>query len=67
MPRASTKEREVKEKGERSSKLRPGRIRQANTPPPRVTGTAKNLLRPRLHSAGCPPLKNRRLSSAAAL
>ena len=45
MPRASTKEREVKEKGERSSRLRPGRIRQANTPPPRVTGTAKNLLR----------------------
>ena len=45
MPRASMQQREVKEKGERSSRLRPGRVRQTNTPPPRVTGTAKNLFR----------------------
>ena len=45
MPRGSTPRREVKEKGERSSRLRPGRVRQTNTPPPPVTGTAKNLLR----------------------
>jgi hypothetical protein len=37
--------REVKEKGERSSRLRPGRVRRATTPPPRVTGTARNLFR----------------------
>jgi hypothetical protein len=37
--------REVKEKGERSSRLRPGRVRRATTSPPRVTGTARNLLR----------------------
>jgi hypothetical protein len=36
---------EIKEKGERSSRLRPGRVRRATTPPPRVTGTARNLLR----------------------
>jgi hypothetical protein len=45
MPRASIPQREVKEKGERSSRLRPGRVRRANTPPPRVTGTARNLFR----------------------
>jgi hypothetical protein len=37
--------REVKEKDERSSRLRPGRVRRATTPPLRVTGTARNLLR----------------------
>jgi hypothetical protein len=37
--------REVKEKDERSSRLRPGRVRRAITPPLRVTGTARNLLR----------------------
>jgi hypothetical protein len=41
----STPQREVKEKGERSSRLRPGRVRQTKTPPPRITGTAKNLFR----------------------
>ena len=45
MPRASMQLREVKEKGERSSRLRPGRVRRATTPPPRVTATAKNLFR----------------------
>ena len=45
MPRASMQQREIKEKGERSSRLRPGRVRRATTPPPRVTGTAKNLFR----------------------
>jgi len=50
MPRKSTQtgsmpQREVKEKGERSSRLRPGRVRRTSTPPPPVTGTAKNLLR----------------------
>jgi hypothetical protein len=45
MPRASKQPRKVKEEGERSSRLRPGRVRRATTPPPRVTGTARNLLR----------------------
>ena len=45
MPRASIQQRESKEEGERSSRIRPGRVRRANTPPPRVTGTAKNLFR----------------------
>ena len=45
MPRASMQQREVKERGERSSRLRPGRVRRDTTPPPRVTGTARNLLR----------------------
>lgn len=45
MPRASMQLREVKEEGERSSRLRPGRVRRATTPPPRVTGTARNLFR----------------------
>ncbi len=72
MPRASMQQREAKEKGERSSRLRPGRVRRANTPPPRVTGTAKNLFRlvrlvsrsspgsgkaASVMSAGCPPLQ----------
>jgi len=41
----SSPQREVKEKSERSSRLRPGRVRQTKSPPPRITGTAKNLLR----------------------
>ena len=45
MPRASIPQREVNEKSERSSRLRPGRVRQTKTPPPRITGTAKNLFR----------------------
>jgi len=45
MPRASMHLREVKEEGERSSRLRPGRVRRAFTPSPPVTGTARNLLR----------------------
>jgi hypothetical protein len=45
MPRASVQQREVKEKSERSSRLRPGRIRRTNASPPRVTGTARNLFR----------------------
>jgi len=43
--RGAAKVREVKENGERSSRLRPGRVRRATTPPPRVTGTARNLFR----------------------
>jgi hypothetical protein len=38
-------QREVKEKDERSSRLQPGKVHQTKTPPPRVTSTAKNLLR----------------------
>jgi hypothetical protein len=45
MPRRLTQQSEDNNKGERSSQLRPGRVRETNTPPPRVTGTAKNLLR----------------------
>ena len=45
MPRASVQQREAKEKGERSSRLRPGRVRRTNDSPPRVTGTARNLFR----------------------
>jgi len=41
----SSPQREVREKSERSSRLRPGRVRQTKSPPPRITGTAKNLLR----------------------
>jgi len=45
MPHGSTKLGEVKEEAERSSRLRPGKVRRATTPPPRVTGTARNLFR----------------------
>ncbi len=45
MPHASVQQREAKEKGERSSRLRPGRVRRTNASPPRVTGTARNLFR----------------------
>ncbi len=45
MPRASIQQREAKEKGERSSRLRPGRVHLTNASPPRVTGTARNLFR----------------------
>lgn len=45
MPRASVQQRESKEKGERSSRLRPGRVHRTNASPPRVTGTARNLFR----------------------
>jgi hypothetical protein len=42
---SSTQQSDVKAKGERSSRLRPGRVRRTSTPPPPVTSTAKNLLR----------------------
>jgi hypothetical protein len=45
MTRASVQQREAKEKGERSSRLRPGRVHRTNISPPRVTGTARNLFR----------------------
>src|SRR5271168_682906 len=45
MPRTSKRPSGAKEQGERSTRLRPGRIRRIDTSPPRVTGTAKNLLR----------------------
>ena len=37
--------RNTSEERERSTKVRPGRVRPSNTSPRRVTGTAKNLLR----------------------
>src|SRR5271163_1862190 len=45
MPRTSKRPSAAKEQGERSTRLRPGRIRRTDTSPPRVTGTAKNLFR----------------------
>jgi len=45
MPRASVQQSEAKERGERSSRLRPGRVHRTNASPPRVTGTARNLFR----------------------
>ena len=45
MPRASVQQSEAKEKGERSSRLRPGRVHRTNASPPHVTGTARNLFR----------------------
>ncbi len=45
MPRASAQQSEAKEKGERSSRLRPGRVHRTNASLPHVTGTAKNLFR----------------------
>ena len=45
MPRESVQQRESKEKGERSSRLRPGRVLRTNASPPHVTGTARNLFR----------------------
>jgi len=43
--RRSNSQREVKDRGERSGRVRPGKVRRTNTAPPRVTGTARNLLR----------------------
>ena len=37
--------RNIREDGERSTGIRPGRVRQAHTSPRPITGTAKNLLR----------------------
>jgi hypothetical protein len=45
MPRASAQQSEAKEKGERSSRLRPGRVHRTNASPPHVTGTARDLFR----------------------
>ncbi len=45
MLRASVQQSEAKEKGERSSRLRPGRVQRTNASPPRITGTARNLFR----------------------
>ena len=45
MPRASVQQSEAKEKGERSRRLRPGRVHRTNASPPHVTGTARNLFR----------------------
>src|ERR1700693_5078578 len=45
MPRSVPKRGNTSEDRGRSTKLRPGRVRPANTSPRRVTGTAKNLLR----------------------
>ena len=45
MARTPRGQRQGKQEGERSTRLRPGRIRRADTAPPRVTGTARNLFR----------------------
>ena len=45
MPSSARKRQNTGEERERSTKVRPGRIRPTNTSPRRVTGTAKNLLR----------------------
>ena len=45
MPSSARQRRNTGEERERSTKVRPGRVRPTNTSPRRVTGTAKNLLR----------------------
>ena len=45
MPSSERQRRNTGEERERSTKLRPGRVRSTNTSPRPVTGTAKNLLR----------------------
>jgi hypothetical protein len=45
MPSSARQRRNTGEERERSTKVRPGRVRPTNTTPRRVTGTAKNLLR----------------------
>src|SRR6201996_3267063 len=45
MPRSVPKRGNTSEDGGRSTKLRPGRVRPANTSPRRIAGTARNLLR----------------------
>src|SRR5277367_6378790 len=45
MPPSARQRRNTGEERERSTKVRPGRVRPTNTSPRRVTGTAKNLLR----------------------
>jgi hypothetical protein len=45
MPRIPGRQRQGREEGERSTRLRPGHIRRADIAPPRVTGTARNLFR----------------------
>src|SRR5258708_25257259 len=45
MPSSARQRRNTGEERERSTKVRPGRVRPTNTAPRRVTGTAKNLLR----------------------
>ena len=69
MPRASVQQREAKEKGERSSRLRPGRVRRANdsaaachrhgkesvsTCPACQPVVSRRRVRPRHPSAGLP-------------
>src|ERR1700733_386026 len=45
MPSFPRQRRNTSEERERSTQVRPGRVRPTNTSPRRVTGTAKNLLR----------------------
>lgn len=45
MPRTPKEQLQGKHDGERPTRLRPGRVRRADTPPSRITGTAKNLFR----------------------
>src|SRR6201998_2183701 len=45
MPSSARQRRNTGEERERSTRVRPGRVRPTNTSPRRVTGTAKNLLR----------------------
>src|ERR1700674_4405109 len=42
---SARQQRNTGEERERSTKVRPGRVRPTNTSPRRVTGTARNLLR----------------------
>lgn len=45
MPSSARQRRDPSEERERSTKIRPGRVRSTNTSPRPVTGAAKNLLR----------------------
>jgi len=45
MPRTPKRQLQGKQEGERQTQLRPGCVRRTDMPPPRITGTAKNLFR----------------------
>jgi len=69
MPRASVQQSEAKEKGERSSRLRPGRVHRTNASPPHVTGLLVGplpvIVKPHHLSTDIPPLQDHLPSSAA--
>jgi hypothetical protein len=67
MPRAPGPQRPPNNERERTTKLRPGRLRPINTSPRRITGTAKNLFRlVRLVSRSSPSTKEGSKSRAGA-